>query len=129
MRKIRKIILHCSATAEGRAFTIDDIRRWHIRGNGWKDIGYHYVVHLDGSIHQGRKEEAVGAHCRGHNHDSIGVCYIGGAAADGATPKDTRTPQQRAALDRLVGDLQGRYPEAGVYRHRELNPGKTCPSF
>lgn len=133
MRTIRKIIIHCSATPEGKNFTVDDIRRWHKtpkpKGNGWADIGYHYVVHLDGSIHEGRPLEKPGAHCRGHNADSIGVCYVGGLAADGKTPKDTRTPAQHAALDALIESLQGLYPDARVCGHNDLDPGKACPSF
>ena len=129
MRKIRKIIIHCSTTAEGRDFTVEDIRRWHRQGNGWSDIGYHYVIHLDGSIHAGRPESRIGAHCAGHNADSIGICYVGGLAADGKTPKDTRTPEQCAAIDWLCDDLLTRYPGARLYGHRDLNPGKACPSY
>lgn len=133
MRPIRKIILHCSATAEGKAFTIDDIRRWHTApvnkgGRGWKDIGYHFVVHLDGSIHAGRPLEQSGAHCLGHNRDSIGICYVGGCAADGKTPKDTRTPAQKAALRKLVAELRQQYPAATLHGHREF-AAKACPSF
>lgn len=70
----------------------------------------------------------IGAHCEGHNANSIGICYIGGCAADGKTPKDTRTPQQREALRRLVADLQKQYPGASVHGHREF-AAKACPSF
>lgn len=134
MRKIDKIIIHCSATAEGKAFTADDIRRWHTApasrgGRGWRDIGYHYVVHLDGTVAKGRPESSVGAHCLGHNRSSIGICYIGGCASDGKTPKDTRTPAQKAAMASLIKELEGRYGGAEVYGHREMNPWKACPSF
>lgn len=128
MRKINKIILHCSATPEGKEITASEIRRWH-KQKGWKDIGYHYVVHLDGSIHEGRPEEIPGAHCAGHNKDSIGVCYIGGLAADGVTPKDTRTSAQTAALDWIVDELLRKYPGARVYGHNHFDPGKACPCF
>lgn len=77
MRKINEIIIHCSATPEGRNFTVQQIRDWHVKGNGWRDIGYHYVIYLDGSVHRGRPENRVGAHCTGHNANSMGVCYIG----------------------------------------------------
>lgn len=127
-RKISKIILHCSATPEGRHFTVQDIRRWHVQGNGWRDIGYHYVVYLDGSVHCGRPESQVGAHCPPYNQTSIGVCYIGGCTSDGKTPKDTRTPQQRAALISLVAELRRRYPNATVHGHNEF-AAKACPSF
>ncbi len=76
MRKITDIVLHCSATKEGQRVTVGDIDRWH-REAGYKKIGYHYVVYADGSIHTGRPIWAVGAHVRGHNATSIGICYIG----------------------------------------------------
>lgn len=129
MRKIRKIIIHCSATPEGRHHTVEDLRRWHRNGNGWRDIGYHYVIYLDGSIHPGRPESRIGAHCEGHNTDSIGICYIGGVASDGRTPKDTRTPAQRHSMEQLVAQLKARYPEAVVKGHSYYNPSKACPSF
>ena len=72
MRKIKEIIIHCSATKEGRNFTVADIDRWH-RERGLRCIGYHFVIYRDGSIHVGRAIEAVGAHCKGHNSISIGV--------------------------------------------------------
>ena len=128
-RVIRKIIVHCSATPEGRPVTMEEIRQWHRLGNGWTDIGYHYVVELDGSIHPGRDESQAGAHCAGHNDDSIGVCYIGGVAKDGKTPKDTRTPAQCAALDWLIDELKSRYPKAEVRGHNYYNPSKACPSY
>lgn len=127
MRKINEIIVHCSATAEGRDYTVSDIDRWH-KSRGWQCIGYHYVIYRDGSVHTGRPVAQIGAHCTGHNANSIGVCYIGGCAADGKTPKDTRTPQQREALRRLVADLQKQYPGATVHGHREF-AAKACPSF
>ena len=127
MRQIKEIILHCSATAEGRDYTVANIDRWH-KARGWRGIGYHYVIYRDGSVHPGRPVEQIGAHCTGHNANSIGVCYLGGCAADGKTPKDTRTPQQREALRRLVADLQKQYPGATVHGHREF-AAKACPSF
>ena len=90
MRKIDEIIIHCAATPEGKAFTVADIDAWH-KKRGFKCIGYHFVIYLDGSVHEGRALEEAGAHCLGHNANSIGICYIGGCAADGKTPKDTRT--------------------------------------
>ena len=95
MRKIKEIIIHCSATKEGRNFTVADIDRWH-RERGMRCIGYHFVIYRDGSIHVGRAIEEVGAHCKGHNSISIGICYIGGLSKKGK-PKDTRTRDQKAA--------------------------------
>lgn len=126
-RKITEIIVHCSATAEGRNFTTEDITRWH-KAQGWVTIGYHYVVHLDGSVHAGRSMDLAGAHCYGHNKESVGVCYIGGLAADGRTPKDTRTPEQRAALRKLLAGLRAKYPKARIYGHRDF-AAKACPCF
>lgn len=76
-RNIKEIIVHCSATPEGKDFTVADIKRWHL-ARGFSDIGYHYVIYRDGSIHVGRSENISGAHCTGHNTISIGICYIGG---------------------------------------------------
>ena len=127
MRKITEIIIHCSATPEGKNFTVDDIRRWHL-ARKFADIGYHYVIYRDGSVHKGRAENLVGAHCLGHNANSIGICYIGGCTADGKHPKDTRTPQQKTALRQLVNQLKFYYPHATVHGHNEFS-NKACPSF
>lgn len=128
MRKIDEIIIHCSATEEGKNFTVEDIRKWHVQDNGWKDIGYHYVIHLDGSVHPGRPLDQAGAHTSGHNATSIGVCYVGGVAADRKTPKDTRTPQQKASLIELVRSLKLVFGVSKVTGHREYAK-KACPSF
>ena len=78
MRTIDKIIVHCSATPRHKDFSAEDIRDWHVKGNGWDDIGYHFVIRLDGSIEYGRMVDKYGAHVKSHNYDSIGICYIGG---------------------------------------------------
>ena len=103
MRQINEIILHCSATREGKAFTLADIDRWH-RERGWKGCGYHYVVGLDGVVEEGRSMEEAGAHCAGRNSSSIGICYIGGCDLVGKA-KDTRTEAQKAAMVKLVRRL------------------------
>ncbi|MDE5790311.1 MAG: N-acetylmuramoyl-L-alanine amidase [Muribaculaceae bacterium] len=126
-RKITEIIVHCSATAEGKDFTVADIRRWHLQ-RGFNDVGYHWVIYRDGSVHSGRDEAIIGAHCTGHNSNSIGVCYIGGLASDGKTPKDTRTPEQKTALLKLLKELKQRYPSAVIRSHRDF-ANKACPSF
>ena len=130
-RKIDKIIVHCSDTEEGIDFTAEDIRLWHMlpppRGNGWLDIGYHYVIKLDGTIQKGRDVDIIGSHCKGWNAHSIGVCYIGGRGKDGKT-KDTRTKNQEAALLCLLMDLKKLYPEAEILGHRNLS-SKECPCF
>lgn len=128
MRTINQIIIHCSATPEGREVSVETIRRWH-RQRGFADIGYHYVIHLDGTIEPGRAEHAVGAHCLHHNQNSIGICYIGGTDRQG-NPKDTRTPAQTAALVQLLKRLTDRYnlPLTAIHGHNEFAQ-KACPSF
>ena len=130
-RMINKIIIHCSATPEGKDYTVDDIRRWH-KQQGWSDIGYHYVVYRNGDVVNGRDVDIQGAHCadNGGNINSIGICYIGGCARDGKTPKDTRTDAQKFALLHLLLDLKKLYPHAVILGHRDLDEhGKLCPSF
>lgn len=127
MREITRIILHCSATPEGKDFTVADIDKWH-KARGWQGIGYHYVIYRDGSVHEGRNIAVAGAHTSGYNKNSIGVCYIGGVATDGRTPKDTRTPAQRRALRVLVEQLKKQFPKATVHGHYEF-AAKACPSF
>ena len=132
-RVINKIIVHCSATAEGKDYTTAQIKQWHL-ARGFSDIGYHYVVYRDGSVHVGRSESKVGAHCTGYNSHSIGVCYVGGCDAvkrlpDGQlAPKDTRTSAQKAALVELLRTLKAKYPNATIHGHREF-ANKACPSF
>ena len=127
MRKINEIILHCSATAEGKNYHASDIDKWH-KAKGWKGIGYHYVIDLDGTVEPGRPLNQIGAHTEGHNANSIGICYIGGCAKDGRTPKDTRTPEQKLAMYQLLYDLLNTYPKATVHGHYEY-ANKACPSF
>jgi N-acetylmuramoyl-L-alanine amidase len=127
VRQITKIILHCSATREGQDVSVETIRKWHLN-RGWSDIGYHYVIYLDGSIHEGRPVNRSGAHTKGYNSKSIGVCYIGGVEKDGKTPKDTRTPEQDTALTNLITALLEMYPTATLHGHNEF-ANKACPSF
>lgn len=127
MRKINKIIIHCSATPRQRHVEVRDIERWH-RARGFRCVGYHYVVLLDGTIQQGRPLSQTGAHCRGHNTGSIGVCYVGGLEADCKTPADTRTDAQKSALASLVASLRKAYPAATVHGHCEF-AAKACPCF
>ena len=127
VRNIKEIIIHCSDTPEGKDFTVDDIRKWH-RARNFSDIGYHYVIYRDGSIHKGRDVNVSGAHCTNHNSISIGICYIGGRAAVGAAPKDTRTESQKKALLSLLKELKAMYPNAKIYPHYKF-AAKACPCF
>ncbi len=126
MRRITEIIVHCSATREGKYFTAEDIGRWH-KAQGFACIGYHFVVRTDGRIEMGRSIERVGAHCKGHNGMSVGVCYVGGLSRDGQ-PQDTRTEEQRESMMMLIGVLKRMFPEAKVHGHREF-AAKACPCF
>lgn len=126
MRKITEIIIHCSATTEGMDFTVEDIDRWH-RQRGFDSIGYHFIIRLDGSINPGRSMYQIGAHCKGHNAHSIGICYVGGLSTDGK-PKDTRTAAQKASLRALVEQLKEEFPLATVHGHNEF-AAKACPCF
>lgn len=127
MRKINEIIVHCSATPAGKPYTVEDIDKWH-RQRGFDGIGYHFVVYLDGSVHKGRSLEKVGAHCLGHNKNSIGVCYVGGLTADGKKVNDTRTLAQKLSLQRLLAELKAQFPDAEIHGHRDF-AAKACPSF
>jgi N-acetylmuramoyl-L-alanine amidase len=127
VREIKKIIVHCTATPEGRDVSVGDIRRWHVEDNGWNDIGYHWVIELDGSLQEGRKEYLNGAHAKGHNSDSIGVVYVGGCDKD-MRPKDTRTEAQKEELLCILQDLKARYPRAEIIGHCDVS-SKACPSF
>jgi len=102
------------------------IRKWHLQ-RGFQDIGYHWVIYQDGTVHMGRTESKIGAHVAGHNKNSIGVCYVGGIGADGKAV-DTRTPQQKAALLTLLKVLHTKYPGATVHGHNEF-ANKACPCF
>lgn len=127
-RKINKIILHCSATREGQDISVDTIRKWHVDGRGWSDIGYHYIVSIDGQIEEGRPIDRSGAHTKGKNKSSIGCCYIGGVESDGRTPKDTRNAEQLIAIANLLDALMEMYPDATLHGHNEFS-NKACPSF
>lgn len=128
MRKIDYIVVHCTATKEGKDFKAKDIDRWH-KERGWKGIGYHYVVDLDGTIEKGRNESEIGSHVAGWNKNSIGICYVGGLDSKG-NPKDTRTEAQKEALWRLLTELLCKYPQAIIKGHRDFpNVKKACPCF
>jgi N-acetylmuramoyl-L-alanine amidase len=126
MRGINKIIIHCTATPEGRDVSVDTIRQWHL-DRGWSDIGYHYIIDLKGNLHEGRHVERQGAHVRGYNKESIGVTYVGGVDSK-MNPKDTRTENQKVGLEALIMDLMCSYPNSTLHGHNEFS-SKACPSF
>lgn len=123
-RKITDIVVHCTASREGVNMTVQQIRRMHIKDRGWSDIGYHYVVLLDGTIEPGRDVNIIGAHVSGYNSHSIGVVYVGGLDKNGKA-KDTRNELQKNALLRLLMDLKKLYPGAVIKGHRDYSPDKN----
>lgn len=125
-RTINEIIVHCTATREGKDITVEEIDRWH-KKRGFKCIGYHFVVYLDGSVHVGRDIDIAGAHCTNHNKNSVGVCYVGGLDKNGKA-KDTRTDAQKKSLLDLINQLKLDYPKAKVYPHYAF-AAKACPCF
>ena len=139
MRKVNKIIIHCTATVEGNNVSAGTIRQWHLR-RGWSDVGYHYIIGIDGEIQSGRSVQMQGAHTRSFNEDSIGIAYVGGLDAN-RKPKDTRTEQQKESLIEIIKILKNIYPKASIHGHRDMskdNDGdgverhewmKACPCF
>ncbi len=146
-RVITDIVVHCTATREGQKVTVEQIRAEHLR-NGWSDIGYHYVIGLDGEIWNGRDVDKIGAHVNGHNAHSIGIAYVGGVENipnipyKNLRPKDTRTREQKNSLLALLSQLRSLYPNARISGHRDFSPDKNnngtieqwewikaCPSF
>ena len=119
-------IIHCSAVRPNQTSSAKQIDQWH-RARGWRMIGYHYVIRRDGTVEPGRPLWMVGAHCKGHNTNSIGICYEGGLDARGQ-PADTRTPEQKASMDSLVNVLHIKYPVAQVVGHNHF-ARKACPCY
>ncbi|SOC47662.1 putative peptidoglycan binding protein [Rhizobium subbaraonis] len=127
-RPISEIIVHCTATPEGRDYTVADIRAWH-KQRGFSDVGYHYVIYRDGRIMLGRPVGQIGAHVEGHNTGTIGVSYVGGVSADGKTAKDTRTPAQRTSLLWLTAQLRAKHHGIKKVTGHNEYAAKACPSF
>ena len=127
-RKINEIIIHCTATPEGREVSLEELYNWH-KARNFIDIGYHFVVHIDGTIESARPLHMIGAHCEGHNAHSIGISYVGGTRSDDPQkPKDTRTEAQRAQIWNLVYYLLRYFPSATIHGHNEY-AAKACPCF
>lgn len=128
MRKITKIILHTSATRPSQDIGAKEIRVWHVKDQGWKDIGYHWIIRRNGQLEQGRPERIAGAHVKGHNANSIGVCMVGGIKESNGKPDSNYTLEQWNTLRSLLIDLKGKYPDAEITGHRELD-NRACPCF
>lgn len=141
MAKLKYLVLHCTATSEGREVTSNEIRAWHTNpvskgGRGWKQVGYTDMIHLDGRVERlvENNEDAnvdpweITNGAKGYNSTSRHVVYVGGVARDGKTPRDTRTPAQLKAMESYVKDFHRRHPDVKIVGHNEL-AAKACPSF
>lgn len=127
-KETKYIVIHCSATLCDASIDWKTIDRMH-REKGWLMCGYHYVIKADGTIQNGRDEEAIGAHVAGHNHDSIGICLVGGVDKDN-DPVDNFTAAQKESLARLLLVLKNKYPDAVILGHRDFKEvKKDCPCF
>lgn len=141
MAELKYLVLHCTATPEAREVTSAQIRAWHTNpvakgGRGWKQVGYTDMIHLNGQVERlvGNNEDAtvdtweITNGASGYNSVSRHVVYVGGVAADGKTPKDTRTKEQLKAMEDYVKDFHRRFPKVRIIGHREV-AAKACPSF
>lgn len=141
MAKLKFLVLHCTATPEGREVSSDDIRAWHTNpvskgGRGWSQVGYTDLIHLNGEVERlvDNNEDAnvdpweITNGAKGYNSISRHVVYVGGVVADGKTAKDTRTKEQKAAMEAYVKEFHRRHPNVRIIGHREV-AAKDCPSF
>ena len=141
MAKLKYLVLHCTATQEGREVSSDEIRAWHTNpvskgGRGWKQVGYTDLIHLNGEVERlvDNNEDAnvdpweITNGAKGYNSISRHVVYVGGVVADGKTAKDTRTKAQKAAMEAYVKEFHRRHPNVRIIGHREV-AAKDCPSF
>lgn len=119
------ILIHCSATKPDHDISIDDVRTWHVK-KGWIDVGYHFLIKLNGDVEIGRPHDVVGSHCRGGNWKSIGICLVGGLDSEG-NPSNAYNQEQLIALRALIKYLEGLYPDANIKGHYELDDNKECP--
>ena len=127
-RSINSIIIHCSASPPSMDIGASTIRQWH-KKRGFNDIGYHYVIKLNGHIEVGRPIDKAGAHAINFNKNSIGICYIGGVNEKNEC-EDTRTDSQKFAMFLLCARLIELYQIEHIVGHRDLpNVSKCCPSF
>ena len=122
MRTVNKIVIHCTATREGQNVSVGTIKKWHLN-RGFSDIGYHYVIGIDGKINSGRPVSKAGAHVKNGNSTSIGLAYTGGLDINGKA-KDTRTDAQKTSLVKILKVLKNIYPKASIHGHRDYSPDK-----
>lgn len=127
MRKINKIIVHCSANKPSKYIDAETIRKYHVNSLKWQDIGYHFVIKIDGTVENGRPIDQIGAHCHGHNADSVGICLVGGLNEKNK-PANTFSQEQFASLKELIKNLRQKYGQIPVFGHRDFT-NKDCPCF
>lgn len=127
MRNIDKLVVHCSATPPQMDIGVKEVRKWHVDGNGWRDIGYHFVIRRDGVIERGRDIGDVGAHTLGHNANSIGICLIGGVSGSGKSEQNY-TANQYYSLKKLLDVLFIAFPNSKILGHNNL-ASTDCPCF
>lgn len=120
------IMLHCSATKPSMNIGVREIRQWH-KEMGWLDVGYHFIIKRDGTVEEGRPQNVIGSHVKGYNHNSVGVCCVGGIDDSGKFQSNF-TEAQNASLKSLVAKLREDYPKASVHGHHDF-AAKACPSF
>ncbi len=126
-RNITKIVVHCSATPQGRYHTAQDLHRWH-KERGWAGIGYHYVLCTGGALQQGRGINYTGAHAKGYNKNSLAICLIGGTNSEHVPTENAFTQDQLLFLEAFLIEMHAMYPNAEVLGHRDLpNVTKACP--
>tara|TARA_A200000113_G_scaffold226000_1_gene249328 strand:- start:16807 stop:17208 length:402 start_codon:yes stop_codon:yes gene_type:complete len=118
-RETTYIVVHCADTPDDMDVGVEEITQWH-KERGFRTVGYHYVIRLDGTIEQGREPSTIGAHVKGHNDESIGICVVG---------RGNLTPQQDENLFELIRLLKRTYTDAEIIGHTDLDDGKTCPNF
>ena len=121
-RKINLIIIHCSASDNPNHDNIEEIRSWHVNQRGWRDVGYHYFIRKNGRVERGRGEDEIGAHCKGYNRNSLGICLSG---------RSKFTEQQFLSAAKLVKELLEKYglEYKDVLPHNNFTDRKTCPNF
>lgn len=129
-RAISRLVVHCSATRPSMDVGAKEIREWHVEGNGWKDIGYHFVIRRNGSIELGRPIDEAGSHAKGYNSDSIGVCLVGGVdQEDYRIAENNFTEKQFQSLIEIIVKTRKAIPHIMIMGHKDLDPKKACPSF
>jgi len=122
------VAIHCSATPPTMDIGVEKIREWHVKDNGWDDVGYHFIITRDGTIEPARPEEMQGAHAPKVNHRSIAICMIGGSDANGMWSNNF-TNEQWVTLKALLLNLTKKYEIKKIIGHYQVDDKKECPSF